>query len=104
MRAIANLIDNALDASDDGGVVRVSTRHDHDNAHIEVSDRGNGDAAGLRERAAFSFSSDKPRGCGLGLLLVRDTAEAYGGRLEFVQVQPRGVTARISVPAKEVGP
>ncbi|MBC8071510.1 MAG: sensor histidine kinase [Deltaproteobacteria bacterium] len=103
VRAIANLIDNALDASDDGGVVRVTTRHDQGGAHVEITDRGSGDAAVLRERASFSFSTDKPSGCGLGLLLVRDTAEAYGGRLEFVQVQPRGVTARISIPAQEVG-
>jgi signal transduction histidine kinase len=102
VRAIANLIDNALDASDDGALVQVSTRRDRDLAHVEVTDRGNGDAAALRERASFSFSSEKPLGCGLGLLLVRDTAEAYGGRLEFLRVEPRGVTARVSIPATEV--
>ncbi len=104
IRAICNLIDNALDASESGEAVRVTTRLVGEGACIEVTDRGNGDAAVLRERASFTFSSEKPTGCGLGLLIVRDTAEAYGGRLEFVRVEPRGVTARISVQARAGGP
>ncbi|HWB80052.1 MAG TPA: HAMP domain-containing sensor histidine kinase [Nannocystaceae bacterium] len=103
VRTVGNLIDNALDASDENGLVRVATRVAGDMVSIEVTDRGSGDAAALREQAAFSFSTSKPKGCGLGLLIVRDTAEAYGGRLDFVRVEPRGVTARITVPTSTGG-
>lgn len=98
VRAIGNLVDNAIEASDGGSRVRVKTSADRGVACIEVIDQGHGDAATLRERAAYTFATDKPTGCGLGLLIVRDTAQAYDGRLEFIGNQPRGVTARISLP------
>jgi signal transduction histidine kinase len=101
VRAVGNLVDNAFEAIDRGGRVHVRTVVDRGSACIEVIDEGHGDAAVLRERAAYTFSTDKPTGCGLGLLIVRDTAQAYGGRLEFSRNEPRGVTARFSLPIHE---
>lgn len=101
VRALGNLVDNAIEASDGGSRVRVRTTADRGWACIEVIDHGHGDAATLRERAAYTFATDKPTGCGLGLLIVRDTAQAYDGKLEFNRNEPRGVTARMSLRIPE---
>jgi signal transduction histidine kinase len=67
----ANLIDNAIDAMDGEGVLRVRTRREDRYAVVEIRDNGRGipaDAIGMLFQPFFT-TKDIGKGTGLGLHL-----------------------------------
>ncbi|GAA1968270.1 ATP-binding protein [Nocardioides panacihumi] len=68
-----NLIDNALDAMEGSGTLRISTRLDGDHVVVEVGDSGPGMAPDVEARAfeAFFTTKDVGQGTGLGLDIAR---------------------------------
>ena len=85
-RALANLISNALRYGPAEGPVEVAVTRAGDVVRLTVSDTGAGIPAELAEAATSRFwRGEEARtqpGTGLGLALVRATAERHGGRLE----------------------
>jgi two-component system sensor histidine kinase TctE len=81
---IANLIDNALRYTPQGGTVALRVREDADGVVLEVEDSGHGIVAAERERVfapfyrAASTLERNPGGAGLGLAIVRDIATLHG--------------------------
>jgi signal transduction histidine kinase len=86
LRAIENLLSNALKYSPDGGVVETAVRWNRDDVEIEIADRGAGIPDDLKRELFQKFGSlevtrgESRRGIGLGLYLVRLVANAHGGR------------------------
>jgi signal transduction histidine kinase len=80
-RALANLIENAQRHGPAGARVKVTVAAAADRALLSVEDEGPGPAAPDRERAFERFWRARPdgRGSGLGLSIVRATAERHGG-------------------------
>ena len=68
-----NLIDNAIDAIDGVGTLRVTTRADDAMVVVEIGDTGPGLAPEVAARAfdAFFTTKDVGRGTGLGLDIAR---------------------------------
>ncbi|MEO8457015.1 MAG: ATP-binding protein [Chloroflexota bacterium] len=102
-RAIVNLINNAIKFTNAGGSVRVSAQPSDGGVLIEVSDTGTGiepqDLPRVFERF---FKADRARragGTGLGLALVKHTAEAHGGHVEAKSSLGQGSTFRMWLPA-----
>lgn len=62
-----NLIDNAVDAMEGRGVLRLRTARDGDYAMVEVSDTGPGVSESVRDRLFEPFVTTKPAGQGSGL-------------------------------------
>jgi signal transduction histidine kinase len=83
--AVANLVDNAVKFTPQGGRVELSLSRDGDDAVVRVRDSGPGIAAGEQELVARRFyRSDKSRcnpGFGLGLSLVTAIVKLHGFRL-----------------------
>jgi two-component system sensor histidine kinase BaeS len=84
---VANLLDNALKYSPDGGPVRCAVRVEDGSAVVEVSDRGLGIAAADQPvlftrfgRIVTGQNSHIP-GTGLGLYLSRELAQLQGATL-----------------------
>jgi len=79
-RALLNLLLNAVDATEEDGVVRLRIRRQGDFLHFEVGDSGPG-VPRERQDAIFEpfFSTKGSRGTGLGLPSVRKFAEENGG-------------------------
>lgn len=105
--AVANLLDNAIDFSPQGGVVDLSVWADAEGAHFSVRDQGPGveDFALPRLGERF-FSTQRParpgeparKGSGLGLAIVREVMALHRGRMRFANAQP-GLQAEIVMPA-----
>ncbi len=96
--AVINLIDNALKYASAGRFIAVSvTRHRH-HVWVRVSDRGPGIPVEERKRIFDRFvrsrdaSSRQIRGTGIGLALVKHTAEAHGGRAWVENAEPTGAS------------
>jgi two-component system OmpR family sensor kinase len=81
-RALGNLVENARRHGPAGGRVSVTVAEAGGRALASVEDEGTGLGAADREQAFERFWRAKPdgRGSGLGLSIVRATAERHGGR------------------------
>lgn len=85
-----NLIDNAIDAMDDGGVLRIEARRERDSVRVDVIDNGKGIPPEIQTRVFEPFFTTKPvgEGTGLGLDLVhRIITRQHGGEVS-VESQP----------------
>jgi signal transduction histidine kinase len=86
-RALRNLIENALRHGPEGGPVDVTVGRRGDEVRLTVSDTGAGIPPDQVEAATTRFwrgeDARSQPGSGLGLALVRATAERHGGRLEI---------------------
>jgi len=101
-RAVGNLVDNALQASPETGVVRVDvTPALDDRVQIVVVDQGGGMNEEQLARAGEPFFTTKPagKGTGLGLFVARSTAEQLGGSLRLTSTPGAGTTATMELPA-----
>ena len=101
-RLCVALLDNAVQHTPAGGEVALSARSDGRGVAIRVRDGGPGIADDDRERIFERFArgpeSGRRRGFGLGLALVREAAEAAGGRIESARTSAAGTTMLLWVP------
>ena len=103
-QVLANLLNNAIKYSPQGGTIRVSGRVQADQVVVTVQDEGIGLAPEDQERIFERFTrvdnalSRKTQGVGLGLYLVRAILDAHGGRI-WVQSRPSmGAVFHFSLP------
>jgi two-component system, OmpR family, phosphate regulon sensor histidine kinase PhoR len=107
--AIANLVDNAIKYSDEGGAVLLSAKKDNEFVLISVTDNGIGIPREYLERIFERFYRvDKSRsrergGTGLGLSIVKHIALLHKGRVTVVSAPGQGSTFTIALPVIEPG-
>jgi signal transduction histidine kinase len=104
-RVFVNLIDNALEAMPEGGVVSITGHVEDDFVVIEVADTGPGILPEIRDRLFQPFvSAGKKNGLGLGLALSRQTVLDHSGDM-WVDSATHGTGARflIRLPLKRAG-
>jgi signal transduction histidine kinase len=100
-----NLIDNAIDAMDGAGTLRVSTRTERDHVVIEVGDTGPGMPPQVAARAfeAFYTTKDVGKGTGLGLdIAQRIIVERHGGTI-VIDSHPGETVLRVRIPVRPSG-
>jgi len=101
---IDNLVDNAIKYTPEGGSVYVNVFGDNDRALINVTDTGMGIAADdLQHIFQKFYRSDNSQtreigGTGLGLYLVKQRAEAMGGKVWAESAFGEGSTFYVSLP------
>src|SRR5450432_2485628 len=101
-RAIANLVDNAAEASQDSTVreIQISTSlvASHDAVEITVADTGHGVTQELKERLFLPYFSTKNRGTGLGLAIVSRILEDHHGSIRVEENKPTGTRFVLELP------
>jgi signal transduction histidine kinase len=99
-QSIANLLDNALKFSPDGGEIHVALRAGGPEAMLEIGDEGPGVPESDAERVFERFyRGDRARatpGFGLGLSLVRAVARLHGGDCRLLPAS-RGTCVRMTL-------
>jgi signal transduction histidine kinase len=99
-QAWTNLIDNALDAMDGAGTLRLTTRLDGAAVVVEVGDTGPGMPPEVRARAfeAFFTTKDVGKGTGLGLDIVRRIIEERHGGTIGIDSRPGDTVVWVRLP------
>ena len=95
----ANLVDNAIDAVNDGGHVTVEARVEGDKLVVCVADDGPGIPADVKSRIFDPFFTTKAvgQGTGLGLDIVRRLVDRNDGLID-VDSEPGRTEFRVSLP------
>lgn len=99
-RAFTNLFDNAVEAMQREGTLRVSTSYDTEiqTVRIEVADTGPGIPPDDKDRLFLPYFSRKRDGTGLGLAIVHQIVADHSGYVRVTDNQPRGTVFTIELP------
>jgi two-component system phosphate regulon sensor histidine kinase PhoR len=103
-RAIANLVDNAIKYTQEGGTISVMVGRRDDDVFVEVADNGLGIPADDIPRIFERFYRvDRSRsremgGTGLGLSIVKHVAQVHGGGIDVSSTPGAGSKFRLYFP------
>jgi signal transduction histidine kinase len=106
-QALNNLLDNAFKFSSGDGDVEVHLNKEKNSVMIEVSDHGIGIPPDELEKIFDKFYQAKnaikhsAKGTGLGLTLVKHTAEAHGGKVSVKSRVGEGSVFSLILPIKK---
>ncbi|RIK78896.1 hypothetical protein DCC62_06710 [candidate division KSB1 bacterium] len=112
---VAELLQNAIKFTPDGGAIEITLTHDHEYWVIAVKDSGVGIAteelgkifekfyevqnSDLHSSSATGFLGG---GLGIGLSLARAIAEAHGGGIKVASAPQQGSTFQVLLPMSRV--
>ncbi len=100
--ALQNLLSNAIRHSPNGGTVSLTAAGDEDGIRFSVKDTGEGIAPEYLPRLFdrfFRVPGGRGGSAGLGLSIVKDVAEAHGGRVGVESVPGNGSTFWLTIPS-----
>jgi two-component system sensor histidine kinase HydH len=98
-QALANLLENALQASE-GPVEASVSLTGGDELLFTIRDHGKGIPAGEEEHIFEPFHTTRTQGTGLGLAVARGIVEAHGGSLTAATHDQGGAVMRIRLPRR----
>jgi signal transduction histidine kinase len=99
---LANLIDNAIKYSNDGGSIEVSAAVNGDFVDVSVKDYGIGMPANVIGNLFHKFyrshrSRETVAGTGIGLYITKAIVESTGGKISVKSVEGHGSTFTVSL-------
>ena len=97
-QVLLNLALNAIEATPQGGAVRVTAEATGDAIAISVEDEGPGIPEELRARLFEPFVSTKAQPSGLGLAISRRLVEDAGGTIEATTRDEGGARFVVALP------
>jgi PAS domain S-box-containing protein len=103
-QVFCNLAKNALDAMENGGQIKISTRHgEKSNIIIEFRDTGTGLPPDHIETIfePFYTTKDNKKGTGLGLAICRDIVESHNGWITAENAPEGGSIFTVYLPVDE---
>ncbi len=95
-----HLIDNAIDAMNGKGILKIKTARDGNSVCVEITDSGAGIPPEIQSRIFESFFTTKPvgKGTGLGLDIVRRIVENRHRGTIALESQPGETCFSIRLP------
>lgn len=99
-QVLVNLIQNALDALEgrQDGEIRLGVTTGECHVRITLADNGPGIPPEIMGALFMPFSTSKPQGLGLGLVICNDIVTEAGGRIEVASSPGAGTTFTIILP------
>ncbi|WP_040570884.1 sensor histidine kinase [Methyloversatilis thermotolerans] len=98
--ALVSLLENAIQACDSRGEVRLSVHKTSGGVSFSVSDNGRGIPRDVQERLFEPFFTTREEGTGLGLAIARGIARVHGGDIECESAPGAGSCFTLRLPAQ----
>jgi signal transduction histidine kinase len=99
-QVLLNLLQNAIHAIEETGMLSVITEGDTRNVRVHISDTGHGIPAENREKLFTAFFTTKSTGSGLGLTVSNQIIKNHGGSIEVESSRGEGSTFVITLPVQ----
>lgn len=103
VRAVSNVLINAVDACSPGSTIRVQVARNGAVLAITVRDGGCGIAPEALTHIFDPYVTTKAGGTGLGLAIARQTVEAHGGTITAASAEGEGTTMTVRLPIERTG-
>jgi PAS domain S-box-containing protein len=102
-QVIHNLLQNAQDAmiGTDKPHIVITSEAAGGTVRLSVTDNGSGFPEHLMKRAFEPYVTTKPKGTGLGLVIVKKIIEEHGGEVIISNVLPHGARVTLALPAAD---
>jgi len=100
-QVLVNLLQNALQASPEGGEVRLSADCDRNAVKFVLEDQGVGIPVANLERIFHPFFTTKAQGTGLGLAITQRIVREHGGHIQVKSVPGNGTRFTLLFPISE---
>ncbi len=97
-RALINLLDNAVEATEAPGRVSVLAHQVDGHLEIQVTDTGRGITPDAKEKLFLPYYSTKGRGTGLGLAIVHRIVTDHQGSIRVEDNAPTGTVFTVELP------
>ena len=98
-RVLSNLVLNAAQASEAGGLITIALSQGDNEAVVKIIDQGHGISDGVRERIFQPHFTTKANGNGIGLTSCKQIIEeTHCGSLTFESLPGQGTTFIIRIP------
>ncbi len=100
IRVVTNLVTNANQAllDQENPTIEVHIRDLGEQVEISVADNGKGIADAVKEKVFEPKFTTKTSGMGLGLPMVKNIVEAYGGSIQFISELDKGTVFTVRFP------
>jgi signal transduction histidine kinase len=96
-----NIIKNAMEAMQPGGVLRIKTRADDEGVYLIFGDTGSGIRQGDLVKLFQPYHTTKAGGNGLGLMVVQRIMRDHGGQIGIESTEGVGTTVTLQFPRKD---
>jgi signal transduction histidine kinase len=100
-RAVINLIDNAIEASQEGQSVIITVGNDKNYVMVQLRDKGSGMDKETLESIFIPFYSKKNAGTGLGMSIAKKIVEGHHGKIQVTSRPGHGTEVMIELPYQE---
>jgi len=103
-RILNNLFRNSIQSipSSLKGQITITTYQDNKFIFLEFSDNGSGIKPELQSKIFTPFFTTKSAGTGLGLAMVKNITESFGGTIRFKSQEGFGTTFILSFPSSDL--
>ncbi len=99
IRVFRNLMDNAIDAIGNKGNIDVFVKKRNKHVVISMVDNGRGIKSENLPNVFRPYFTDKVKGSGLGLFIVREIVRAHNGKVYCYSTVNQGSRFTVSIPA-----
>lgn len=100
IRVVTNLVKNAIQSVPDtrSPKINVAVSLQNENVVITVEDNGNGITEENKPKVFEPKFTTKSSGMGLGLPMIKNIVETYGGSITFVSQETKGTMFKVTFP------
>ncbi len=97
-RALINLLNNAIEAYEEGKSVAIRTEANENNLHIRITDHGAGMDRETLENIFIPFYTKKSYGTGLGMAIAKKIVEGHKGKINIESQEEQGTEVVLELP------
>ena len=97
-RVLINIIDNAIKAMNNSGVIDIFAKMHENSVIIDIADIGPGISDEEKEKLFIPYFSKRKDGTGLGLAIANKIVTDHGGRILIRDNNPRGSIFTVEIP------